>query len=81
MVRCATHCHKSVSELLVVGWIFEYRHTIVRQFLMILFDEDTNNALMIVRTWCVTCVEQTEQLGHICTVSSRIMSGLITVAV
>ena len=63
MVRNSTKCHKSVSELLVVGSIFGYRHTEVRQFLMTLLGEDKHNALVIIRTWCVTCVEKTEQLG------------------
>lgn len=40
MVRDATHCNKSVSELLVVGSIFEYHHIKVSQFLMNRFGED-----------------------------------------
>jgi hypothetical protein len=40
---------------------------------MILMIEDKHNALMIIRTWSAICVEQTEQLGPISTVPSKMV--------
>ena len=49
VVRSGTVYHKSVSELEVVGSIFEYSSNRLDIFLKIMFVADTHNAVMTVR--------------------------------